>query len=98
MAALGWNASLIEAGSGRVSDSPDLALPGHVAPVAQLRILEALKPYLLLASAAFTLGFAGYWGLGLATADRPAIPPEQAWQAPASAPAPDTPLNSMRHV
>jgi hypothetical protein len=73
-------------------------LPAHGAPVADLQILTVLRPYLLLASVAFTLGFIGYWSLGQTTAVSTSLPPAEAWQEPASAPAPDTPLKSIRHI
>lgn len=45
--------------------------------------MTILKPYLLLACVAFTIGFVGYWALGRALS---AVAETPAWTAPVSAP------------
>lgn len=55
---------------------------------AAIRPMDVLKPYLLLACVAFTVGFVGYWALGRVVA-APAVAAEADWRAPISAPAPD---------
>jgi len=53
---------------------------------ASIRAMDVLRPYLLLACVAFTIGFVGYWVLGGAIAPPGAA--EERWDARVSAPLP----------
>jgi hypothetical protein len=59
--------------------------------------MDVLKPYLLLACVAFTIGFVGYWALGRALAPMEASLADS-WQAPITASAPDVPLADGKHI
>jgi hypothetical protein len=52
-----------------------------------IRSMHVLRPYLLLACVAFTIGFVGYWAMGRTIA--PPAAAQDTWQAPVSAQAPD---------
>lgn len=59
--------------------------------------MDVLKSYLVLACAAFMVGFAGYWMLGQAlTADFK--PPASAYQEPASASLPAIDFNRGKRI
>lgn len=59
--------------------------------------MDILKPYLLLACAAFTIGFVGYWALGRALTPAYAAAPAYSHQgAAASMPAPT--LADGKHI
>jgi hypothetical protein len=51
---------------------------------ASIRAMTLLKPYLLLACVAFTIGFVGYWLVGRATVMTPVVP-DQTYDAQVSA-------------
>ena len=59
--------------------------------------MDILKPYLLLACAAFTIGFVGYWALGRALTPAYAMP-QDAYQGPISTSAPDGPLADGKQI
>ena len=44
--------------------------------------MDVLRPYLLLACVAFTIGFVGYWALGRTIAPPAAV--QELWEAPVS--------------
>lgn len=58
--------------------------------------MDILKPYLMLASVAFTLGFAGYFALNWPAA--PLTAPSEAFQATVSTPAPPEVLARSRTI
>jgi hypothetical protein len=55
---------------------------------ASIRAMDVLRPYLLLACVAFTIGFVGYWALGRTTVAAPAVA-EERYDARVSTPLPD---------
>ena len=59
--------------------------------------MDILRPYLLLACTAFTIGFAGYWALGRAVVPLDA-PPAESSHGPISTSAPDEPLADAKHI
>ncbi len=61
--------------------------------------MDILKPYLLLASVAFTLGFTGYWAFGQVAGALTPAPETVVRQAPASVETPlELPLDSIRRT
>lgn len=58
--------------------------------------MDILKPYLLLACVAFTIGFVGYWALGRALT--PVYSAAQEFQGPITTSAPDAPLADGKHI
>ena len=59
--------------------------------------MDILKPYLLLACVAFTIGFVGYWALGRALTPAYAAAPD-AYQGPITTSSPDAPLADAKHI
>ena len=61
--------------------------------------MDILKPYLLLACAAFTIGFVGYWALGRAlTPAYAAAPDGYSYQGPIATSAPEPALADGKHI
>jgi hypothetical protein len=59
--------------------------------------MDILKPYLLLACVAFTIGFVGYWALGRALTPAYAAAADE-YQGPITTSAPDAPLAAGKHI
>ncbi|HEY0648672.1 hypothetical protein [Phenylobacterium sp.] len=59
--------------------------------------MDILKPYLLLACVAFTIGFVGYWALGRALTPAYAAAPDE-YHGPITTSAPDAPLADARRI
>lgn len=59
--------------------------------------MDILKPYLLLACVAFTIGFVGYWAVGRALTPAYAAPID-GYQGAISTSTPDAPLASGKHI
>lgn len=59
--------------------------------------MDILKPYLLLACVAFTIGFVGYWALGRMLTPAYAMP-QDAYQGPISTSAPEAPLVDGKRI
>ena len=61
--------------------------------------MDILKPYLLLACAAFTIGFVGYWALGRALTPAYAAAPEAySPHAAIATSAPEPALADGKHI
>ena len=60
--------------------------------------MDVLKPYLLLACVAFTIGFVGYWALDRALAPVDAPLTADTGQAPITTSAPETPLADGKRI
>ena len=76
--------------------SVDYPVTGATQP--SLWNMDILKPYLLLACAAFTIGFVGYWGLGRALAPAYAAAPAYSHQGPITTSTPDPALADGKHI
>ena len=59
--------------------------------------MDILKPYLLLACVAFTIGFVGYWALGRALTPAYAAAPAE-FQGRITTSAPDAPLADGKRI
>ena len=59
--------------------------------------MDILKPYLLLACVAFTVGFVGYWALGRVLTPAYAMP-QETYQGPISTSTPDAPLAEGKRI
>lgn len=59
--------------------------------------MEILKPYLLLACVAFTIGFVGYWAIGQALAPAHAGSQDGAASTITTS-SPDVPLTDGKHI
>ena len=59
--------------------------------------MDILKPYLLLACVAFTIGFVGYWALGRALTPAYAAAQDE-FQGPITTSAPDAPLADAKRI
>jgi hypothetical protein len=71
--------------------------PVTSATQASPRIMDILKPYLLLACVAFTIGFVGYWAMGRALTPAYAAPMDDYRGAIATS-APDPTLADGIHI
>lgn len=61
--------------------------------------MDILKPYLLLACVAFTIGFVGYWALGQAlTPAYASMPDAYSAQGPITTSAPEPALADGKHI
>jgi len=60
--------------------------------------MDVLKPFLLLACVAFTIGFVGYWALDRALTPVDAPLTADTAQAPITTSAPDTPLADGKRI
>lgn len=78
--------------------SVDYPVTGAIQP--QLTNMDILKPYLLLACVAFTIGFVGYWALGRALAPTYETVQDSysAPQAPIATSAPEPALADGKHI
>lgn len=66
---------------------------------AQLANMDILKPYLLLACVAFTIGFVGYWALGQALTPAYATAQDAySVQGPITTAAPEPVLADGKHI
>lgn len=59
--------------------------------------MDILKPYLLLACVAFTIGFVGYWALGRTLTPAYAAAPD-AYRGPIPTSMPDPPLADAKRI
>jgi hypothetical protein len=73
-------------------------LPVTNAIEARLQPMEILKPYLLLACTAFTIGFIGYWALGRALAPAYTAVEAPIVQGPITTSTPDLPLADGKRI
>lgn len=61
--------------------------------------MDILKPYLLLACVAFTIGFVGYWALGRALAPVEMMAQDTySYQGPIETAAPEPTLADGKHI
>lgn len=61
--------------------------------------MDILKPYLLLACVAFTIGFVGYWALGRALAPAEAMALDgYSYQGPIATSTPEPALVDGKHI
>ena len=60
--------------------------------------MDILKPYLLLACVAFTIGFVGYWALGRALTPAYAATDDYTYQGPIATSAPEPALADGKRI
>lgn len=73
-------------------------LPVTNAPEARLQPMDILKPYLMLACVAFTIGFVGYWALGQALAPSYPASADAQVQGPITTSTPELPLADGKRI